>query len=53
MGNQLKLKERKENTLHGRKVSISKEEYSCLIQPTKPSSIVKLPLAQGMLAKNK
>ena len=31
----------KEHTLHGCKICSSKEEYSCLIQPTKPSSVVK------------
>ena len=31
----------KEHTLDGCKICSSKEVYSCLIQPTKPSSIVK------------
>ena len=38
---QLKLEERKEHTLHGCKICISEEEYSCLIPPTKPSSTIK------------
>ena len=41
---QLKQKDRKEHTLHGSKISSSKEQYSCLIHPTKPSSIVKKTL---------
>ena len=41
---QLKQKDRKEHALHGSKISSSKEQYSCLIQPTKPSSIVKKTL---------
>ena len=41
---QLKQKDQKEHTLHGSKISSSKERYSCLIQATKPSSIVKKTL---------
>ena len=41
---QLKQKDRKEHTLHGSKISSSKEQYSCLIHTTKPSSIVKKTL---------
>ena len=37
---QLKLEERKEHTLHSCKICSSKEEYSCLIPPTKPSSTI-------------
>ena len=38
---ELKLEERKEHALHGCKICSSKEEYSCLIQPTKSSSTIK------------
>ena len=41
---QLKPEERKEHTLYGCKICSSKEEYSCLIEPTQPSSIVKKTL---------
>ena len=38
---ELKLEERKEHALHGCKICSSKEEYSCLIQPTKSSFTIK------------
>ena len=37
---QLELEQWKEHTLHGCKICSSKEEYSCLIPPTKPSSTI-------------